>query len=368
MDPQTWNAALLSLPNPTLLQTYQWGEAKAPFGWQPFHKLWHDSSGEVEAAALVLKRGLRLGGIGPEACMLYVPKGPILRDWADAGLRARVIADLTELAREHAAFLLKIEPELPVGRGLPGAPGAQEGLIGVSVREELQAGGWRFSNEQIQFRNTVLVDLTPNEDDILMNMKSKTRYNIRLAARKGVTVRRGAAADFDMLFTMYAETAIRDGFTIRARDYYLHVWNTFWDAGLLTPLIAEAEGQPLAGLMLFDFGSTAWYIYGMSRDLHRNLMPTYLIQWEAMRAAKEQGCTVYDMWGAPIVFDESDDLWGVYRFKDGFGGHVLRTVGAWDLPLRPLIYTAYAQILPRLIALMRLRGDAETRQQVDGGL
>jgi lipid II:glycine glycyltransferase (peptidoglycan interpeptide bridge formation enzyme) len=106
----------------------------------------------------------------------------------------------------------------------------------------------------------------------------------------------------------------------------------------------------------------------MSRDLQRNLMPTYLIQWAAIRTAKQKGCATYDFWGAPVTFDERDHLWGVYRFKEGFDAGVVRTIGAWDLPLQPWVYRAYTQVLPRLIALMRLRGDAKTRQQIDGGL
>jgi lipid II:glycine glycyltransferase (peptidoglycan interpeptide bridge formation enzyme) len=144
------------------------------------------------------------------------------------------------------------------------------------------------------------------------------------------------------------------------------VWSTFLEADILSPLIAEVESEPVAGLMLFTFGDRGWYLYGMSRPVHREKMPTYLLQWEAIRIAKGKGCTVYDLWGAPEVFDESDSLWGVYRFKRGLGGQVLRTIGAWDKPLRPLLYALYTQIWPRIMNMLRRRGRAQTRQDIGG--
>ncbi len=363
MDKQTWHDALATLPQPQLLQTYPWGAVKAQFGWQPHYRLWQ-RDGQVQAAALVLERSIALPGMAAMLRMLYVPKGPLLRDWSDTAMRKKVVTDLIAFGKQRRAFLLKLEPDVLLGRGVPGRPEAEEGLVGEQFTTELRAGGWHFSDDQIQFRNTVLIDLTPNEDDLLAVMKQKTRYNIRLAGRRGVTVRQGSPLDFEMLYQMYAETAVRDGFTIRGREYYLAVWQAFYEDQMLVPLIAEVEGQAVAGLMLFMFGGTAWYIYGMSSGAHRKLMPTYLLQWEAIRRAKERGCQTYDLWGAPNVFDESDSLWGVYRFKAGLGGTVARHVGAWDLPLRPWLYKLYTKAVPRMLEVMRLRGDAQTRGNV----
>ncbi|MEN8172498.1 MAG: peptidoglycan bridge formation glycyltransferase FemA/FemB family protein, partial [Chloroflexota bacterium] len=206
------------------------------------------------------------------------------------------------------------------------------------------------------------VDLTAPEDEILARMKQKTRYNIRLAGRKGVVVRIGDESDLPMLYKIYAETSTRDGFAIRDEDYYRTVWTEFMGAGMAEPLIAEVEGQPVAAVVIFNFAGRAYYMHGMSRPLHRNKMPTYLLQWEAMRRAKSTGCTVYDLWGAPELFDESDSMWGVFRFKRGLGGTVMRTAGAYDYPLRPLIYKLYSRVLPRILDLMRLRGKARTER------
>jgi lipid II:glycine glycyltransferase (peptidoglycan interpeptide bridge formation enzyme) len=126
------------------------------------------------------------------------------------------------------------------------------------------------------------------------------------------------------------------------------------------------DNEPVAAIFVFYFAGRAYYVYGMSRDVHREKMPTYLLQWEAMKRAKSIGCTVYDLWGAPEVFDESDSMWGVYRFKEGLGGKVVRTLGAWDFAPNPFWYKLYSEAIPRVLNIMRLRGKAKTRQSLGG--
>jgi peptidoglycan pentaglycine glycine transferase (the first glycine) len=358
-----WNATIARLPSAHFLQTWEWGQVKARFGWQPIPKIWRDERGELAAAALVLQRELPIRGLAARLRLLYVPKGPLL-DWQDASLRQRVLADLAGLARQRGAIFIKIDPDVPVGVGYPGQPGAREDATGAQVVCNLAQLGWRRSDEQIQFRNTVLLDLKPDLEVLLGKMKQKTRYNIRLAERKGVSVRLGTLDDLKMLYRMYAETANRDEFVIRGENYYLDLWATFIRAGLAEPLIAEVDGEPAAALVIFRFAGGAWYMNGMSRPAHREKMPNYLLQWEALRRAKTAGATVYDLWGAPDVFDESDSLWGVYRFKEGFSGEVVRHIGAWDFPVRPLTYRLYAQILPRILDWMRRCGKDRTRRLV----
>ncbi len=356
-----WNRIIGKLPNAHLLGTWQWGQVKSRYGWKPIYRIWGDET-EPDAAALILVRTIQLGGFSSGLRVIYVPKGPLLRDWHDAGLRKRVFDDLCDLARKQGAIFIKVDPDLNLGSGVPGSSQAVENTETASILDELRDRGWHYSPEQIQFRNTVLVDLTADEDEMLARMKQKTRYNIRLAGRKGVVVRIGDVEDLDLLYHMYAETSTRDGFAIRDQDYYRTVWSTFMEAGLAEPLIAEIEGQPVAAVVIFRFAGQAYYLHGMSRKIHRNKMPTYLLQWEAMRRAKAAGCTVYDLWGAPETFDETDSMSGVFRFKRGLGGIVSRTMGAYDYPVRPLMYKLYTQILPRLLSLMRRRGKAATNR------
>ncbi|MDP2778201.1 MAG: peptidoglycan bridge formation glycyltransferase FemA/FemB family protein, partial [Anaerolineales bacterium] len=261
--------------------------------------------------------------------------------------------------------------DIVLGRGVPHSEEDVLDNSGQAARSELTRRGWVYSSDQIQFRNTVLVDLIATEDEILMRMKPKTRYNIRLAEKKGVGVRAGTVDDLPMLYKMYAETSVRDGFVIRDENYYMGVWKLFmsnletWKLSNLpacVPLIAEVDGEPVAAIFLYMFAGRAYYVYGMSRILNREKMPTYLLQWEAMKRAKANGCSAYDLWGAPETFDESDSMWGVYRFKEGLGGEVVRTLGAYDFVPNKLWYKLYTEVMPRVLDMMRLRGKQKTKQ------
>ncbi len=353
-----WNERIARLPGAHLLQTREWAAVKQAYGWQAFPQV-IQPPGLPSAAALVLQRT-----VSPlKLRVLYVPRGPLL-DWSNPALRAAALDHLERLARAQKAIFIKLDAEVELGRGIPGTQTDQPDPMGAAVQAELAQRGWRYSPEQIQFRNTVWLDLGGSEEDWLGRMKPKTRYNIRLSQKKGVSVRVGGLGDLPLLYRMYAETSVRDGFVIRSQAYYETTWGTFIDSGMAEALIAEVEGQPVAGLMLFFFAGRAWYLHGMSREAHRDKMPNYLLQWQAMRRARAHGCLTYDLWGAPEIFDESDGMWGVFRFKEGLGGSVIRTLGAWDYPARPVLYTLYTRLLPRLLDLLRRRGKARTRQEV----
>ncbi len=376
-----WNSLLTSLPNPHFLQTYEWGQVKAAYGWVPLYLFWTDEKfhlqtepsllpqAGVKAAALVLKKNIIGQGFAAHLSVLYCPKGPVL-DWADAPLQKRVLDDLQALARRQGAVFLKLDPDLPLGTGIPGSEGETTDLNGSRLRGEISRRGWQFSSEQIQFQNTVILSLEASEEEMLARMKQKTRYNVRLAAKKGVELRVGSQSDWATLYQMYAETSLRDGFVIREEAYYRKVWQIFLKKAdsqnpIALPLIAEVEGSPVAAIFLFLFAGRAYYVYGMSREAHREKMPTYLLQWEAMKWAKAQGCTHYDLWGAPDVFDETDGMWGVFRFKEGLGGVVLRTLGAWDYVPNPFWYALYTKVVPKILDVMRSRGKAATRQKLE---
>ncbi len=358
-----WNDLIKDLPGAHALQTHQWGQVKAQFGWQPHYLIWRNPVGDVQAAVLVLQRRVPAQGFGLNLSVMYAPRGPLL-DWADEALAKRVLDDLQSFAKGEGAIFIKIDPDLPISLGIPGEEGTILNPAGEAIKADLAKRGWHFSDEQIQFRNTVTVDLTADEEDMLMRMKSKTRYNIRLAERRGVEIRKGGVEDIDLLYKMYAHTAIRDDFLIRHKGYYEAVWQTFFEAGLAKPIIAEVEEQPVGAAVIFQFGGRAWYIHGMSLDEHREKMFNYRLQWAGMLDSKEAGCHTYDMWGAPDNFNEEDPLWGVYRFKDGFGGQVECSLGAWDYPVRPFFYRLYSQVLPRILGWMRKRGKSATKRSM----
>jgi lipid II:glycine glycyltransferase (peptidoglycan interpeptide bridge formation enzyme) len=370
-----WNQLISRFPKTHLLQTSQWAALKAHYGWVPSYLVWDEDQTslhvfreeEIEAKSPVAVGLLLEREALPGLRVLYMPKGPLLSNWSDQALCERVLNDLADYARARGVIQLKIDPDLELGSGVPDQEDYQEFAEGEEFQKLLSRKGWIFSREQIQFKNTVLVDLLEEEDQILARMKSKTRYNIRLAGRKGIQIRLGGIDDLPTLYRMYAETSQRAGFTIRREDYYLKLWESFLEKGMpedpkAQPIIAEYEGTLVAGAVIFKFGDRAWYLHGMSLPEHSEKMAPHLIQWEAMRWAKEEGCTKYDMWGAPDQFDETDSLWGVYRFKRGFGGDVSITLGAWDYPARRIGYTAYNRWLPKILDLMRWFGDRRTGQ------
>ena len=362
-QPEEWNAVISSMPEPHFLQTWEWAQVKEKYGWKALPFIWQDHSGNVVAAAMILKRQIINKGFAARLSIFYAPKGPLL-DWSDQALRTRVLNDLQVLAKSERVIFVKMDPNVVVGRGVPQSGEDVLDDHGQAVRSELIRRGWRYSSGQIQFQNTVLVDLSTTENEMLARMKQKTRYNVRLAEKKDVTVRVGTLDDLPMLYRMYAETSVRDGFVIRDEEYYLTVWRTFMlSAGPSTvPLIAEVDGDPVSAIFLFLFAGRAYYVHGMSRDAHREKMPTYLLQWEAMKIAKARGCSIYDLWGAPDEFDEGDSMWGVYRFKEGLGGEVVRTLGAHDFAPNKLWYKLYADVMPRVLDVMRSRGKKKTGQ------
>lgn len=345
----TWEQALGRLPKSHALQSWTWGEFKSCWGWSASRYLLTIAEGSWEplAAVQVLKRKLpRL-----PFSILYVPKGPAL-DYNDGPLRRVVLAELEDLARREKAIFIKIDPEVVKSWGLePERPSP----IGSKFVQELKQRGWRYSTEQIQFRNTVEIAAQRPEEELLAAMKSKTRYNIRLAGRKGIVIRPGTPEDFGVIGAMYQETAARDGFAIRPLDYYLDIWQAFYDDGMAQPLIAEYEGEPVAAVVLVRYDDRVIYMYGASTNKERNRMPNYLLQWESIRWAQAQGAEIYDFWGAPDDFVETDRMWGVWRFKDGFNGQVVRYIGAWDFVIRPFWYWLYAVALPKYLDLLRSR-------------
>jgi peptidoglycan pentaglycine glycine transferase (the first glycine) len=336
-NPAAWDALVAAGPAPHLLQTWAWGELKGRFGW----RVRRVAVGDASAQVLFRPLPARLGTLA------YVPRGPAV-DYGDAAALRALLDALHPVARRERAICLKIEPNVPQGAPAGDAP----------IESRLRGLGFRPSPQQVQPRRTLLVDLAPEPDQILAAMKQKTRYNIRLAARRGVTVRPGGQADLPAFYRLMAETAARDGFGIHTLAYYQAAHHLFLpDRGRL--LLAEYQGQLLAGLVVFAFAGQAVYMYGASSGEQRALMPTYLLQWESMLWARQRGCRTYDLWGVPDEDEEtleahfqarSDGLWGVYRFKRGFGGRLLRAAGAWDLVYAPLRYRLYE------LALRVLRG------------
>jgi len=345
-DSDAWNTFVASDPAGHILQSHQWGALKACFGWQPLRFTVQDGE-RIAGGAQVLFRRLRHLGVlpRPDVSIAYIPRGPVV-DPADEDALAALLSAIHQAARRAGAIFLKIEPNW---------------TDDPSLRRLLVRHGFQPSVQTVQPRCTLLIDLQRSEEELLMAMKSKTRYNIRLAARKGVVVREGTEEDLDAFYRLLQETRQRDAFAIHTRGYYDLAWQTFAPADKVRLFIASYEDRVLGAIMVFAFGRIATYMYGASSDQHRNRMPTYLLQWEAMRWARDRGCHTYDLWGVPDEDEEvlesqflerSDGLWGVYRFKRGFGGRVMRYVGAYDYVYRPRLYWLWTRAVPGLRAYL----------------
>jgi peptidoglycan pentaglycine glycine transferase (the first glycine) len=341
-----WNNTLRQLPYAHILQSWEWGEFKlATTGWHP-QRLAFERDGQIVAMASV---GVRKVGF---LKVMYVSKGPAL-DYSDTALFQEVITALENRAKEQRAIWLKIDPDVILATGLPDSDDDTADVTGAAIKQSLETRGWQFSDSQVQFRNTMSIDLTQSEDDILMAMSGNTRRKVRTATKKNVTIHLATIDDLPILYDLYQITGERDDFLTRPFEYYKRAWQKFMEADLAHALIAEYNGKPIAHVILFHFRQKCWYFYGASSNEERNRMPNYALQWEAMKWAKSQGYTIYDMWGAPDTFDEHDSMWGVYQFKQGFRGTVVRHIGAWDYAPSQLLYNGYTEIMPRLLNLMR---------------
>lgn len=327
-----WDAFVAEHPAGHLLQASPWGELKSLFGWRAQRVALADSADRLVAGAQILFRPVPGG-----KTLAYTPKGPLV-NWHDDALAQATLDALHTRTRAAGAFALTVEPEA---------------LDEPELSARLRALGFRPAPRDVQPRSTIWLDLAGSPDEWLTRMKQKTRYNVRLAARKGVTVRNATEADLPTFFRLMAQTGTRDGFAVHSADYYAAGYRFLVGSGLARLLLATYEGDILAGILVAAFGPSAWYLWGASSDAGRERMPNHLLQWEAMQWAAARGSRAYDLWGIPdevgrapeefteTVSDRAGGLWGVYRFKQGFGGRVVRYVGAWDYVYSPLWYNAY---------------------------
>lgn len=314
-----WNEFVSQNPQTHLLQSGEWGELKSKFGWITVRI----KSGNCGAQILFRKTpvGFTIG---------YLPKGPVGNNWQD------IWPEVEEICKKNHAIVLKVEPD-----------SWENDAIDLSSL----LPGFTDGSKPIQPRRTVMISLEGSEQDWLGRMKQKTRYNINLSERKGVVVNN--STDLEKFEQMMRITGTRDGFGVHSLDYYKRVFELFSRSGKCVLLEAGFENKILAMIMVFAFGSRGYYLYGASGDEERNRMPTYLIQWEAMRWCSRNGCSEYDLWGIPDEDEEtlekefehhSDGLWGVYRFKRGFGGKICRAAGTWEKVFYPNLYRIFKLI------------------------
>ncbi len=316
----------MAQPRAHLLQLSSWGILKARFGWDAQIVALTERN-EIQAGALVLLKPLPFMA----GKMAYVPMGGYVSG-------SRSYASLwSAIRRETGAAFLKIEPgHFPVGES-----------------PDLAGAGFLKSPQSIQPAATITIDIDADDNTIMRRMNQGTRRKIRKSLAGGIVYKESSRADLPEFNRLMQQTGARNAFGVHNAAYFAAVCDLFMpERGAL--LLARHEGELLAAIMVFAVGDTAWYLYGASSRSKSNLYATYGIQWKAIQWAKRRGCRYYDLWGVPDhdeatleaeFKNRNDGLWGVYGFKRGWGGEVMRTLGAWDLPWNPIVYTAYRAAL-----------------------
>ena len=344
------------LPVQHFLQSRLWAEFKKQQGWT-YRQYEVHTAGTRSFLLTVLLR--QLGSFG---FLAYIPMGPsILTDY-DSRLPEAMQKKglfLAELAEKLVpllptyVFLIRFDPpwECAIKNGEIRKFSSQDFPL-IPCTGGKTPCSLRKAASDIQPPDTVQLDLEQPLDVLLNNCKPKWRYNIRLAEKKGVQVRcfSGTQAEdvIPLFYRLYRETAVRDGIAIHSENYYRSLCRLAADPAfaaehtLVSIYVAYFEEKPLAAIITLFSPSGAVYLYGASSNEHRNLMPTYLLQWQAIQDAQKYGCLSYDFYGIPPTDDPHHPMHGLYRFKTGFGGTIIHRVGTLDIPVRGCRYCLYS--------------------------
>jgi lipid II:glycine glycyltransferase (peptidoglycan interpeptide bridge formation enzyme) len=343
-DREQWNRFVESRPTGNITQTYEWGElGHARDGG--CLRLGAFMGGELVGAMLIIVE--RAPAIGRP--YFYVPRGPVVDEPNGPALEALCRRAEAE-ARRRGAFMLKVEPNV-----------ADADAHWLTALGNL---GFRRNPHATHPRRSWVLDIRASEEQILGEMKEKWRYNIRLAGRKGVKVREASSeADVDAFYALYKETAERDGIWIHPKEHYADFLRLYGERDAAALLLAEYDGAPIAGLIVARCGPVATYMFGASSNRERNRMPNHLLQWTAIRWARERGCTVYDFRAIAVVLDPREDMDSLYTYKQGFGGTSFLALETHDRAYSASVYWLYSRLLDVKRARDRRRHEAELRKR-----
>lgn len=337
-DRERWNRFVESCPTGNITQTYEWAELGDHLGSAAL-RLGAVENGELVGAMLLIAEQAPL----LRRPYLYAPRGPVVSDPNSPALGALAAAAERE-ARKHGAFMLKLEPYVEHGD--------------QSWLTALDKLGFQRNPYATHPRRSWVLDVRPNEETILAGMKEKWRYNIRLAGRKGVQVRQAnSPEDVDTFYRIYEETAKRDGIFIHGKQHYADFLRLYGERDAAVLLIAEYESEPIAALIAARCGPVTTYMFGASSNLHRNRMPNHLLQWTAIRWARDHGCTLYDFRAIAEVLEPSEDMYSLYTYKQGFGGYSFLALETHDKPYNAPLYWLYRRTL-------KLKRDRDRRRHL----
>ena len=341
-----YEAFVQSHPKGNFAQSYLWGKQKPMWQWDAIAVRGEDSA--IRGSLAVMTR--KVPGIG--RTLMYGCRGPVC-DLDDRETFSQLLDGAKALAKKYKSYVIKIDPDVPSSNSVFSS---MLQSFGFRAKE----GGKNF--EAIQPRYVFRLNVEgKTEEELLANFHQKWRYNIRLAERKGVTVRICGKEMVPAFSDLMLTTGVRDGFVTRKPEYFAAMLDNLGEHARLY-MAFDPNDTPIAGTLAIHYGDKVWYLYGASSNEHRNLMPNYLLQWRMIQWAVETNCRIYDFRGVSGDVSEDNPLYGLFRFKQGFGGDFTEFVGEMDLVLSPVIYwavehgTSVFKELRKQVYLIRNRG------------
>ena len=303
-------------------QSLEWAKVKT--SWKSEVILAEDSNKKIIGSLMVWIRKIPIFGN-----IMYSARGPVC-DIHNMEVLQQLADGAKKLAKKYNAIVLRIEPDIK-------SDDEEFKNIMLQLGFLIKDDAKNFRDE-IQPRYVFRLDTKGKiEDEILKAFHQKTRYNVRLATKKGVTIKDGTREDLKDFHKIMITTGIRDGFIIRPLKKKKKMYDELGPEHMKV-LMAYYNGEPISGVIPIMYGNKTWYLYGASSNEHRNLMPNYLLQWEMIKIALNRKSDIYDFRGVPGIADDSN---GLYRFKKGFGAEYTEFVGEVYMPFKPLIYKLY---------------------------
>ena len=307
-------------PKGHFMQSVLWAEMKPD--WKNVILICTDEAGKIKGSMSVLIRPVPV----IKRTIMYSPRGPVC-DLDDKETLKELYDGIKKLAKKHKAYVFKADPDVKSDNEV-----FKQNLKDAGFK--ITPGSQTFDGIQPCF--VFRLDVAgKTEEEIFNNFQSKTRYNVRLSLKKGVTVRLGGKEDIPDFQRLMEETGLRDEFVVRPASYFEKMLEVYGENARL--YMADYEGKTIAGTLAIYYGNKVWYLYGASGNAYRNVMPNYQLQWEMIRWSIEKGCDIYDFRGVPGDVPEDHPLYGLVRFKRGFNGEYTEFLGEAEIVFSPFV-------------------------------
>ncbi len=319
------NEFLSNNPKSHLFQSDEWARVKEK--WE-HEVIVARKNGHITGTMSILLKKMPI----VNSYIMYAPRGFVCNP-QDKETLEQLTIEAKKIAKKYKAFIFRLDPDIP---------NKDENFktlmksLGYKLKDNIKT-----IDDVIQPKFVYRLNIKgKTEEEIFKSFKEKTRYNIRLSLKRNVKIREGKKEDIPTFYNILKETSQRDNFFIRDIKYFERIYDTMYPK-FAKILIAEYEGKPIAVAMPIYYGNKVWYLYGGSSNEHRNLMSTYLLQWEMIKWALEKGCDIYDFGGVSGYNDKKSSMYGVYHFKSGFNGEVVEFVDELYIIFNPFINTIW---------------------------